>query len=202
MTFKNILFPIDISYGAVGGPRFNTDVAASLGGKEARNQNWSESRCIWDMSKTCTTDAKRTALIAFFRVMRGRLHSFPVRDWSDYKVSSSEGVLSQLTGNTWQLQKRYSYEGETYDRDITLPVDAVLYSGSPLSQLTEGMDYTLNDETGVATFGSPTVITPSAWSGQFNVRCRFDTDDLKLTIEDLNFFRSQMIPVIEVRATD
>lgn len=162
-----------------------------------RNQNWTYSRSMFDVSKACTSEAKRTTLLAFFRVAKGKANTFPFRDWSDYKVSTSEGVLTQLTSSTYQLSKRYAHSYGSETRPIKLPVDAVLYSGSPLSLLASGVDYTLDLSTGIATFGSPTVVTPSAWSGQFNLICRFDTDELRLIAEDLNFFRSQIIPVIE-----
>lgn len=198
MSFLDVRFPVTISYGAVGGPEWRTDVVILDSGHEQRNQNWSSARCRWDVAQACKTDAMRSALIAFFRVARGRANSFRFKDFTDFEVASGEGVLSAVGDGTYQLQKRYTNAGGTYDRDITLPLSVLLYRNSTL--LTEGVDYNLNDTTGVVTpIGSPTTI-PTSWIGEFDVPARFDTDRIGLVAEDIDFFRSQSIPIIEVRA--
>jgi uncharacterized protein (TIGR02217 family) len=40
MSFEEIQFPTDISYGATGGPIFLTDVVATVSGHEQRNSKW------------------------------------------------------------------------------------------------------------------------------------------------------------------
>src|SRR5262245_54413790 len=101
----DILFPTGISYGAVGGPGYSTDVVSMNSGFESRNQNWEISRCYWDVAKGAHTEALRTELITFFRIAKGRKFSFRFRDSSDYKVITGEGVLSPLGGATFQLYK-------------------------------------------------------------------------------------------------
>lgn len=198
MSFLDIRFPTGISYGTVGGPGYSTSVASNIGGTEARNQNLTNSRCVFDVAKACKTDALRTALLAFFRVAKGKKHSFRFRDPSDYEVSATEGVLTTIgAGSTWQLAKRYTNSAGTEDRPITLPVNAVVKQGA--TTLTLGVDYSLSLTTGILTvLGSPQAV-PDSWSGEFDVPCRFDTDVLRLVAEDIDLFRSQSIPVIEDR---
>lgn len=197
MAFKNIRFPTGISYGAVGGPRWSTDVVIKNSGHESRNQNWADARCEYDVAKGCKTETDRRALIAFFRVCKGKAHSFKFKDWSDFEVITGEGVLTQLSATTYQLVKRYTTDdASTYDRYITLPYDVIVKQGS--TTLT-GANYSLDATTGILTIlGSPTP-APTSWTGSFDVPVRFDTDRLGLVAEDIDYFKSQNIPVVEVR---
>lgn len=197
MSFLNIRFPTGISYGAVGGPGYSTDVVGLNSGFENRNQNWSVARCVYDAAKGCKTDQDRIDLIAFFRVAKGRMHSFRWKDWTDFEVLAGEGVLTSLGGGTYQLKKRYTNAAGTEDRTITLPVNAVIKQAG--NTLVLNTHYTLNLTTGVLTvIGSPTPL-PDAWTGEFDVPVRFDTDVLRLVIEELDYFKSQNIPLVEVR---
>lgn len=198
MSFLDVRFPTTISYGAAGGPEWRTDVVILDSGHEQRNQVWSAARCRWDVAQACKTDAMRSELIAFFRVVRGRAYSFRFKDFTDFEVASGEGVVGAIGDGTYQLRKRYQNAGGTSDRDVTLPLSVALYAGAVL--LTEGVHYNLNDTTGIVTpIGSPTTV-PTAWVGEFDVPARFDTDRIGLVAEDIEFFRSQNIPVIEVRS--
>ncbi|MEO5740608.1 MAG: TIGR02217 family protein [Vicinamibacterales bacterium] len=197
MSFLNIRFPVNISYGAVGGPGYSTDVVTINSGFENRNQNWSIARCSWDCAKGCKTDQDRIDLIAFFRVAKGKMHSFRWRDFTDYEVASGAGVLSLVSAGVYQLKKRYANAAGTEDRTITLPVSPVIKQAG--ITLVESTHYSINLTTGViTTLGSPSPL-PDAWTGQFDVPARFDTDMLRLVIEDLEYFKSQNIPVVEVR---
>ena len=44
MSFIEIQFPTDISYGAAGGPIYSTDVVTMFSGHEQRNSNWKNAR--------------------------------------------------------------------------------------------------------------------------------------------------------------
>lgn len=201
MSFLDVRFPIDISFGAVGGPGFLTDVAGLNSGVEQRNQSWKFARCTYDVSRPIVSEKRRTELLAFFRLTKGRAHSFRFRDFTDYTVSAATGIIEALAGSPeghyFQLMKRYTIGSYTADRTITLPVKVVLMQGG--IALDAGADYILDPLTGIATMiGSPPA-APDSWTGEFDVPCRFDVDQLKMVAEDLNFFRSQSIPVIEVR---
>lgn len=197
MAFLDIRFPVNIAYGAVGGPGYSTDVVTLNSGFENRNQNWSVARCMYDAAKGCKTDQDRIDLIKFFRVAKGKMHSFRWRDFSDYQVLTGEGTLTALGGGTFQLVKQYTNAAGTENRTITLPVNAVVKQGS--TTLVLNTHYTLNLTTGVLTIiGSPTP-APDSWTGEFDVPARFDTDQLRLVIEDLEYFKSQNIPIVEVR---
>jgi len=200
MAFLEIRFPLDISYGATGGPGYKTDVVALGSGFESRNQNWLAARGSWDVAKACKNATMRRALLAFFRVAKGRAHGFRFRDWSDYKVVDEEGVLvATATPDVYQLVKRYQNTAGQEDRTIYKPVTAAIYEGVTL--LVAGVDYTLDATTGLVTVAanSPPIV-PTSWLGEFDIPVRFDTDKLDLTVEgNKEFFRASSIQVVELR---
>lgn len=120
MSFVEVQFPTDISYGASGGPIFLTDVVATVSGHEQRNSKWSQSRAKYNVASGIKTEAQWQALIAFFRARRGMAIGFRFKDWSDYKAENQP--LKSLGGNEYQLVKQYVSGAAVYERDITKPV--------------------------------------------------------------------------------
>lgn len=199
MSFLDIRFPVGLSYGASGGPGYSTDVVEYGSGHESRNQNWVNGRFSADVARGCATDADRLELLAFFRVAKGRANSFRFQDPSDYNVLTGEGLLTQNSVGVYQLYKHYSNTAGSEDRDIKLPASGTVVVKAGASTLIESVDYSIVYTTGILTcIGSPIRI-PTAWTGQFDVPCRFDTDSIRLVLEDLRFFKAQGIPIIEVK---
>lgn len=290
MAFLDLRFPDNISYGALGGPAFSTDVVVVGSGFEQRNQNWQASRYSFDVSHAARTAPEIAELIAFFRIAKGRAHSFRYKDWMDYQTALTEGRLGTTglgTGiGTYQLYKHYSNSVGSDDRKITRPVTGTLvvkrngsamtvgagagqiaidYStgvvtvvadaSSAASSITvgattqvvlaanpgtliageklylsgftgadasyvNGIAHTINSVTGTGpyTFTLATVTTGKTitvgsgngyaypqvddvftWSGQFDVPCRFDVDQLKGDHIGINVFGWSSIPIVEVR---
>jgi uncharacterized protein (TIGR02217 family) len=282
-------FPVDISYGAVGGPGFSTSIAATQGGFESRNQNWAQSRCKYDVAHGLRNQTDMDTLIAFFRSVKGRAHGFRFKDWSDYTVTAANGKVGTGVGAgvpAYQLHKLYTSGALTDYRDIRKPVSGsvtayrngaaitvgsaagniaidsttgtvtfvadassgasaitvgattqVILSANPGSlvagnllylngftgtdaALVNGIAHTINSVTGTGpyTFTLATVTTgktitftggvgykyPQAsdtltWVGEFDVPCRFDTDDMKVSIDSYNVYNWNQIPVWEIR---
>jgi len=162
-------FPETISYGATGGPTWSTDVVMTNGGNEYRNQTWSQSLCRYDVAHAARRATDYVTLVAFYRAMAGRLHGFRYKDWGDYAVTSAQGAFVLLTATTFQMYRAYTAGSLTDLRKIVKPVTgtvAVTGGASP------SVDYT----TGIVTVASG---TPTAWSGQFDVPCRFDIDQMQ-----------------------
>ena len=120
MSFVEVQFPTDISYGASGGPIFMTDVVATVSGHEQRNSKWSQSRAKYNVASGIKTEAQWQALIAFFRARRGMAIGFRFKDWSDYKAENQP--LKSLGGNEYQLVKQYVSGAAVYEREISKPV--------------------------------------------------------------------------------
>jgi uncharacterized protein (TIGR02217 family) len=164
-------FPENVSFGAVGGPGYSTDVVVVQSGQESRNGNWSQSRARYEVSHAARLPAEYNPLKAFFRAVKGKLHGFRFKDWSDYAATVAEGILIETaTPDYWQLYKVYSAGSLSDIRIIQKPVaGSVTISG--------GGTYSLDTTTGLVhhTAGSE----PTVWAGQFDIPCRFDVDEMR-----------------------
>jgi uncharacterized protein (TIGR02217 family) len=190
--FLDIQFPEAISYGAIGGPGFMTNVVIVNSGNEFRDQVWSLERGSWEVGHAARLPTAYKPLQAFFRIARGRANSFRFKDHSDYTVVSGEGILVAIDATHFQLYKRYTFGAQTFDRKITKPVATPGITGGTLSSI----DLT----TGVVTMTSG---TPSAWQGEFDCHARFDTDQMKAESISrsggLLVIGWSSIPIIELR---
>lgn len=184
--FETPRFPDCISFGALGGPGYFTEVVPVASGHEQRNEVWQYARLMWDVSHGVRTDTDMHDLIAFFRSMRGKLHGFRFKDWSDFQ-SNAGGVGIIGSGGvgdgtpSQQLMKRYAPDvGVAFDlREIRKPVAGtiqVVRGGTPITT-----GFSIDTSTGLITFtasatatitaitkANPAVVTTSAAHGFAN----------------------------------
>lgn len=290
MSFYEVQFPVGISYGAAGGPTYNTEVVTFTSGVEQRNINWSVARLKYDVSHNIKNQAALDQLIVFFRAMRGRAHGFRFKDWADYQVTTANGILGTGFGNgmpQYQMGKNYAQAGANTElRVIKKPVagtaallrgggavtlgagagqasidtasgivefvaDATSNASSvtvgattqvvlaanpgtlvaterlyltgfagthaadlnniahPINSVTGAGPFTFTLATNTAgrtiTLGSgqgrkyPQASQALVWSGEFDVPCRFDTDELKANIVVFQTYSWSGVPILEVR---
>jgi uncharacterized protein (TIGR02217 family) len=163
MSFFEVQFPTNISMGAMGGPEFVTDIVTINSGYESRNQRWDTPRLKYDVSHAARTISEMSALVSFFRLVKGKAHGFRFKDFSDYTVNTVEGLFAKnspgsvpsiyATGEKeYQLYKRYPYSSYTTDRKIQKPVAAgfKVYVDGVLQTL--NTHYTLDSTTGILTW--------------------------------------------------
>lgn len=204
MAFKESPpFPERIAFGSAGGPVFDTTVVTVTSGEEARNQNWLESRQEYDVSGGVKSEADHRELAAFFRAVRGRKDGFRFKDFVDFQVALTEGVVLGLTTTTFQLQKKYVSGSDVYLRTIRKPRAPIVLKNSG-STLALGADYTIDTTTGIVTTATPKTASNLTWSGTFDVPVRFDVDKLVGQVvsknQDLGFLVVwDSIPLIEVK---
>ena len=198
MAFHDTRFPDEISYGASGGPEFQTSVVTVKSGQESRNQNWSQSRIRWDISTAIRDRSDVNQLIAFFRNREGRAHSFRFKDWTDFSavqqnIGTGNGVLT-----AFQLRKVYNDGLLTKTRNITKPVNGTVRIY--LNTVEQFSGWTVNFTTGIVTFtvapGAGVVITATY---EFDMPARFDTDQLNISIQGYEAFIGDSINIVEVR---
>lgn len=89
-SFEEIQFPSDISYGAVGGPVYSTDIVTTFSGHKQRNSNWQNARAKYNVATGVKTESQWQALIAFFRARRGKAVGFRFKDWGDYEAINQQ----------------------------------------------------------------------------------------------------------------
>lgn len=193
MSFLEVQFPPRISFGATGGPRFQTEIGTLDSGVESRTQGWSQALARYDVSHAARKKDNFDILLAFFLSVKGRAHGFRFKDWTDYQATSSQGIFAMLTSTTFQMYKRYTFGSLTYERKITKPV-----AGTTV--VTGGSSPSVSTTTGIVTVSSG---TPTAHSTEFDVPCRFDTDSIEAEIinrSSTGFIMGwRSIPIVEIR---
>ena len=192
MSFVEVQFPSDISYGATGGPMFLTDVVATVSGHEQRNSKWSQARARYNVASGIKTETQWQALIAFFRARRGKAVGFRFKDWGDFKAVNQP--LLSLGGTQYQLVKQYVSGAVVSERIITKPVAGTvkLYRNS----LLQASGWSIDTTTGIITTSLTGTLTVDF---DFDVPVRFDTDELALSLDSFNAGSWNNIPLIEVR---
>ena len=198
MAFHDIRFPLEIERGATGGPTYSTAVVATTGGHERRQGNWSAPRYRWNVGTGLKTEAGYIALLGFFHARMGRLHSFRFRDWSDYTAVAEPLGTGDGVDTTFQLVKRYTSGAYTYDRIISKPVVGTVKVFADTVEQTNG--WTVNTSTGIVTFSSaPALNVALTASFEFDVPVRFEEDEFRLSLEDVDIGQGVEINIIEVR---
>lgn len=198
MSFVEIQFPADISYGSSGGPTFSTDVIEAFSGFEQRNINWSAARARYNVAHGVKTQSQLDELIAFFRARQGKAIGFRFKDWTDYQAVAQNIGTGNGSQTVFQLTKKYT-SSVTVTRIIRKPVNnsaLKIY----LNAVLQSSGYTVNYTTGAVTFttapGSGVAVTADF---EFDVPVRFDTDQLDAAIDDFGTRSWSDIPLVEVR---
>ncbi len=197
MSFHEIRFPTDISYGSSGGPEFSTDIVITDSGHEQRNINWSEARARYNVAHGVKTETQLMELISFFRARKGRAYGFRFKDWSDFKASNQNLGSGDGVKTSFQLVKRYQ-SSVIVTRDIKKPVSgSVKVYKNGVMQLS---GYSVDHANGTVIFSSaPASLMTISADFEFDVPVRFDTDRLAARMESYGSNSWNDIPLVEVR---
>lgn len=165
---------------STGGPVYNTQVQRSFNGSEERNVNWDSALWKGELGECSFLQKQMDVLNAFFRARKGKAIGFRHKDWADYQVAPTQGVLTLLpvpaAPYTYQLFKNYSTAGGATDlRKIVKPVLGTVKVFQSGVQVPCTVDYS----TGTVAFAAAPGAAPLSWTGEFDVPVRFDTDELK-----------------------
>jgi uncharacterized protein (TIGR02217 family) len=122
-SFHEVLFPVDISYGSAGGPKWKTSIFTAASGFEGRAIEWGETRAEYDISYGIKSQEQMDLLTTFFYARRGRAYGFRFKDWNDYQATDLFLGVGDYATFDRQLVKTYSspgFEGTpfTYDRAL------------------------------------------------------------------------------------
>lgn len=167
-----------ITYGARGGPVWNTQVAKTDSGFRSANRNWLFPLHRYDVSECIRSETDFEEVRSMFYNVFGQFDGFRYKDWADFLVTRDRSSVTVVVGG-WQLNRRYTRGIRTFDRPIYKPVDGtiVLYDGGG-SIIGGSVDPT----TGVVTSGS----TPVTWTGEFDVPVAFSSDIMEAEISSKN----------------
>lgn len=207
-NFMEILFPTNVSLGAIGGTGWSTRVVVTDGGNEYRQQLWGYSRGKWTVGHNLRTAAEWAQLITFHRLAAGKTLGFRFLDWSDY-TDGGGGSVTYNASVQLQLMKLYAQidiiSGDPWinERLISKPVPGTIQLFLNAVPHTLGAGGSIDYTTGVITLGSgdppPGVGAIYTWTGQFHVPVRFDTDTPEISMDLPTAAGWKGIPLIELR---
>ena len=209
MSFHEVQFPANLSFGSIGGPERRTEIVTLANGFEERNTPWAHSRRRYDAGLGLRSLEDIEKLIAFFEARQGQLIGFRWKDWSDFKSSTAnkepdfrDQVIGEGDGETteFQLTKSYRSGEESYHRPVKKPVQGTVTIGFSGDQMTQGVDWTLDLSSGIVTFEHPPNVGVIVTAGfQFDVPVRFDIDHIHTSVASFQAGEVPNVPVVEVR---
>lgn len=209
MSFHEIRFPANLSFGSVGGPERRTDIVTLANGHEERNTPWAHSRRRYDAGLGLRSLDDVETLIAFFEARRGPLIGFRWKDWSDYKscpASAAPGPSDQPIGTgdgeqrVFALSKTYLSGPAYYTRPISKPVAGTVRLALAGDPLREGVHFTLDTARGLVTLDAPPPLGAELTAGyEFDVPARFDTDIIRTSVASFHAGEVPDVPVVELR---
>ena len=145
MAFRNERFPDAISYDAIERVRHNTSVIRVQSGARAANKNWAFPLREFDVSHVMRLKSYMDTVVAFnLAVAEGMANNFRYKAWADYKALSTEGIATLISGDTYQMYKRYTFGAYTKDRKITLPVSGTIAIAGGSLMLTQNFTVQAN----------------------------------------------------------
>ncbi len=206
IAFHDVLFPLNLGYGATGGPEFSTQVVVTGSGHEQRNSQWSDARQYYDAGVGVRSEADLSALIGFFRARRGQAHGFRFTDPLDHS-SAASGVVVGATdqpigtgdgGTTrFPLVKSYGDIDAPQVRRITRPVaDSVQVAVDGIVRLG---GWTLGAGGNIDFDAAPAAGAQISAGFRFDVPVRFATDRIDVSIAGWRAGELPSVPLVEVR---
>ena len=209
MSFHEVRFPANLSFGSTGGPERRTEIVTLANGFEERNTPWAQSRRRYDAGLGLRSLDDVAALIAFFEARRGQLYGFRWKDWADFKsckpsarVDAFDQVLGTGNGGAaaFQLAKTYDPQGMAFRRPVLKPVAGTVQVAVAGDAKVETVDYALDLATGWLTFVEPPDVGAVVTAGfEFDVPVRFDTDRIAVSVASFQAGEVPSVPVVEVR---
>jgi uncharacterized protein (TIGR02217 family) len=195
--FLNISLPEEISYSAVGGPEFSTNISILQNGSEFRNINWESPRYSYVIGYDSLNNQNATQLIAFFNIVHGRAYAFRFKDWIDFEAKNQKLIKNK--NNQYQINKLYQINDQYfYHRRITKPKNIVIKNDEIV--LIENQDYKVNYNSGIIEILEEKFnIEKLKVDFEFDVCVRFESDILELSNDSFRIYSWKSIKLIEVR---
>jgi uncharacterized protein (TIGR02217 family) len=176
-------FPVEISFGAVGGPVWSTTIVKTMGGARSTNRNWEFPLHRYNISQAIRTNEDFEAVRSFFFNVYGMADSFRFKDYADFRANQLNSRLTLITGATYQLERIYVTGARTLARPIYKPLSGgIVYRtrASVVTTATASIDTT----TGIATISGHVGGDTYTWSGEFDVPVSFSTDQMEAQIQN------------------
>lgn len=169
-----------VAYGTAGGPTWLTRKVSLRSGIIRRNPLRSRPLYRFNIIYRNLEPADHREVIGAFNACFGGVHSFRLKDWSDFEADDElMSVLGTGSPQTVQLSKIYEFGVQNVERPIRKPVTGTVVitdDGTPISAT---IDYTTGEATFTASVGGIL-----RWSGEFDVPVMFEDDSLQFSFDN------------------
>ncbi len=209
LQFLEARIDTKITAGAQGGPSApGREIIRQSGGRLFQGFNNIMPVHTYDISHGVRSrEDFQSVLDSFYIVMFTPYLGLRMKDPRDFKGTLTNTALRQLTDTTWQLQRKHTFGGVAFYRDIVKPCaypPLLLYDhvGATIAS-------TVDTTTGIATItaaasGSPlSRPTPVTWAGEFDMPVTFTDNQWTANLEIANdataWMTSNEIKLEEVR---
>ncbi len=204
--FHDVRFPLQLGYGAAGGPEFSTQVVVTGSGREQRNSQWNDARLHYDAGVGVRSEADLVELIGFFRARRGQAHGFRFSDPLD-RSSAAPGAPLAATDQSlgvgdglatrFALVKHYGDGDDIQTRRITRPVAASLRIAVGGNERNSG--WSLGDAGMIDFEVAPAAGIAVSAGFEFDVPVRFAADRIDVSLAGWRAGELPSVPLVEVR---
>jgi len=185
---------------------WKTDLISFDNAKTQRNQIWESPVRIFTLNFDWVKEGVSDRLIELFHRAKGRYNSFLFLYERDNLCTVDDWAYTLTTGDTTtQLQKTY-YKGDTeeWTEDKTKIVPSGTYA--PTIKINgaakvEGVDYTLDDLTGIITWTGYTPVTGHIVTAdyKFYFEVMFDVDEYMDVEHQIDWWSVNGIQLVEVK---
>lgn len=204
-------FPLTVGYGTEDGFAWKTSIHELDSGATQRIGRWAIFRKQYSVDLNNRSLSQLSLLRHHISGRRGALHTFPVKDYSDYTTgtddtgapSDEDVVLGSGDGieTDFQLRKRYGDDTSGVYWTIKLPVSGSVVVALDGVAQTESSDFTVDYTTGIISFavapGTGIAVTAGC---EFRVPCNYTraVDELfSFSHKDFNLGEITEIGLIE-----
>lgn len=219
ISFVEIRFPTNISYGSKGGPGFSTSIIVTDGGAEERVARWAGAKHQYDGRFEIRSPEDLAAVKSFYLAVGGALQGFRYKDWNDFNstvyghrvpadaADNTTAIDVQIgsadgTKTNFQLIKRYSSGAGSYIRNITKPVDGSVKVA--LNSVVQSSGWSVDVTTGIVAFVSAPGSGVAVQAGfEFDVPVRFGAEADKVLMssqDDYGYGSLDPIPLVELNS--
>ena len=178
MSFINERLLEGVSYGTAYGSGFLTKIHALNSGHERRNASRSVPLGTFSIIYGALLEQDHARVLSAFQTAMGRLHSFRLKDLTEFSVSSVQIGIGTGQEESYQLVRRYGFGSASSVAPVTKPVPGSVIVMQDAEEIDFEIDYMTGMVSATALPGS--VVT---WSGMFDKVVRFDDDDIQFTID-------------------
>jgi uncharacterized protein (TIGR02217 family) len=210
MSFHEVQFPVDISYGSAGGPGYSTLILPLDSGKEIRVSRWSEARRRYNVAYGIKSFTQLQSVMDFYIARQGAGYGFRYKDFLDFTTASDNTSAPAHDDNNigtgdasetvFQMVKIYTSGPTSRTRTLTKPVTGTTLVG--LDGVNQASGWTVNTTTGQITFtsapGAGVVVSAGC---EFDVPVRFGEEvdgALQASIEHFEDGSIDNIPLVEI----